>query len=847
METLSSIFNFFKKEVTSFLRNIFAVLRNFMGNISAHASGLLDLRKRIFMQNSQQGFAARSRGWTLLGFSLHNLALALSLLTLALSSKSWGQTTVTIGTGTSTATSGGSGTVSRLSPFSTYFHDGRHAYLYLASEITAAGGSAGNLTSIAFNVSFANTATMNGFNVNIKQIASSTTTIAGYETAGLTNVYSGAYAVSSAGWNQITLQSPFAWDGSTNLYIEICYDNSAYTSTSEVYGANQGTSVIRNVYAVADGNTGCSMTLTGSDKVRPNIQLVISSSCSSPTTQATTFTYSSIAEKTMTLGWTRGNGNNVMIVAKAGSAPTDPTSGTSYTANAAYASGTACGGGYVVYSGTGTSVNLTGLTGGTTYYFAAYEFNTTGTCYNMTQLTGSSATLDQETWVGGTSIAWSTASNWSSNYVPLATTNVTIPSGTTYAPTISASTLAPCKNLTINSGATLTNATTSAGGVLSIYGDLLNNGTLNHSGTIFTYMYTTSTTIGGTGVFTTFPVLIYGSINVTLSNNISIQEVSIASGSTLSLNTYTLIVTDFLTQTGTLSLGSGIVEYRGTVANHTFTDAKLTEGTGTFYYNGVTNSQTIKTGTYYNLKIATISGNTATIGSSAATTVSNDFTIVNPSTAGGIATLAYDVNVTGNTYVGNTGNALTLNMPYRIIGTGTFTMGNVAAHAINISYAHASNFALTCSVTPVFYGTVTYTSANAQKVITATSYNNLVVDLAGTKTLFGNLDVNGNLTLTAGTLDVSTFNVNLAGDLVKQSAATLTANTATFTLDGTAAQYVNVTAAAGTTACNADITFYNLVINGSDVKIYYNKTNDRKYNTNDFTVNSGKQVSFISQ
>ena len=89
-----------------------------------------------------------------------------------------------------------------------------------------------------------------------------------------------------------------------------------------------------------------------------------------------------------TLNWTRGNGDNVMVVAKASSAPSDPTSGTSYTANAAYGSGDACGGGFVVYNGTGTSVNLTNLTDGTDYYFAVYEYNNTGVCYNMSQLTG---------------------------------------------------------------------------------------------------------------------------------------------------------------------------------------------------------------------------------------------------------------------------------------------------------------------------------------------------------------------------------------------------------------------------------------------------------------------------
>lgn len=116
--------------------------------------------------------------------------------------------------------------------------------------------------------------------------------------------------------------------------------------------------------------------------------------CTPPTTQASAFTFSNLANTTMTVGWTRGNGDNVMVIARAGSAPTDPTNGTSYTANANYGSGSAVGGGYCVYNGTGTSVNLTGLAANTVYYFAIYEYATAGTCYNLTELAGSAQTAN---------------------------------------------------------------------------------------------------------------------------------------------------------------------------------------------------------------------------------------------------------------------------------------------------------------------------------------------------------------------------------------------------------------------------------------------------------------------
>ena len=114
-----------------------------------------------------------------------------------------------------------------------------------------------------------------------------------------------------------------------------------------------------------------------------------------PSSQASSFTSSSIANTSATVGWTRGNGDEVIVVAKASSAPTtDPTNGTTYAADAAFGSGDALSGGYVVYKGTGTSVSITGLTASVTYHIAVYENETSNSCnlYNSTQLTGSFTT-----------------------------------------------------------------------------------------------------------------------------------------------------------------------------------------------------------------------------------------------------------------------------------------------------------------------------------------------------------------------------------------------------------------------------------------------------------------------
>lgn len=128
------------------------------------------------------------------------------------------------------------------------------------------------------------------------------------------------------------------------------------------------------------------------------------STCTSPSTQASGFSASSVGGSSMSLNWTRGNGDGgVVILAKAYSpVNTDPTSGIIYTANSVFGSGDELGdGNFVVYHGSGTSTSITGLSTSTNYYFAIYEYNLTDVCFNKTELIGSEQTLECVYAMGG--------------------------------------------------------------------------------------------------------------------------------------------------------------------------------------------------------------------------------------------------------------------------------------------------------------------------------------------------------------------------------------------------------------------------------------------------------------
>ena len=122
-----------------------------------------------------------------------------------------------------------------------------------------------------------------------------------------------------------------------------------------------------------------------------------------PATQAAGVTFSSVGSTAMTVNWTRGNGDGVIVLMKQGTAATTaPVDGTytAYSANAVFGSGTQIDGSSVVYKGPGTSVAVTGLTASTTYYLAVYEYKGTedtsglnqGTNYKPSPATNSQAT-----------------------------------------------------------------------------------------------------------------------------------------------------------------------------------------------------------------------------------------------------------------------------------------------------------------------------------------------------------------------------------------------------------------------------------------------------------------------
>ncbi len=95
--------------------------------------------------------------------------------------------------------------------------------------------------------------------------------------------------------------------------------------------------------------------------------------------------FSNKKSTSVTLSWTKVSSDDAFIVIRQGSTTFKPNIGTLYNANSVFGSGDAVGAGnFVIYKGSGTSVNITGLSATTDYEFDMYSFSTiVGGCYNV--------------------------------------------------------------------------------------------------------------------------------------------------------------------------------------------------------------------------------------------------------------------------------------------------------------------------------------------------------------------------------------------------------------------------------------------------------------------------------
>ncbi len=159
-----------------------------------------------------------------------------------------------------------------------FSNSARHQFLYPASELLQQFPSGGEIRSISFNLAQVNTAndTMKSFEIKM-----ACTQATGFPVPGGPGWVNGAVTVFSAknvalgtaGWKTHVLDFPYNWDGTSNLVVEICFNN----NTSTLNNKMQMTPTAYNSVIYSKGNTSqCGN--TGSPVVstsRPNTKFDI--------------------------------------------------------------------------------------------------------------------------------------------------------------------------------------------------------------------------------------------------------------------------------------------------------------------------------------------------------------------------------------------------------------------------------------------------------------------------------------------------------------------------------------------------------------------------------------------
>ena len=132
--------------------------------------------------------------------------------------------TLTLGAGASTTSGSGGSGGNFVSPFSHYWGGYKAQYVVRAAELTAMGLTAGNITSLAFDVTTSSSVAYTAFSMSIAPTASTTAT-ATFLTGTFTDVYNGNLNVTTTGLNTLNFATPFNWDGTSNIVINLCWSN----------------------------------------------------------------------------------------------------------------------------------------------------------------------------------------------------------------------------------------------------------------------------------------------------------------------------------------------------------------------------------------------------------------------------------------------------------------------------------------------------------------------------------------------------------------------------------------------------------------------------------------------
>jgi len=115
-------------------------------------------------------------------------------------------------------------------PLNTFYHDARTQVIYHNAEL----GGAGPIHSLAFNVTTIPGQALSNLTIRAKHTADVSYVSPAWDDLGWTVAFRGDVSINTTGWVAFAFQTPFAYDGSNNLMIDISFDNASYSTAGRV-------------------------------------------------------------------------------------------------------------------------------------------------------------------------------------------------------------------------------------------------------------------------------------------------------------------------------------------------------------------------------------------------------------------------------------------------------------------------------------------------------------------------------------------------------------------------------------------------------------------------------------
>jgi hypothetical protein len=577
--------------------------------------------------------------------------------------------------------------------------------------------------------------------------------------------------------------------------------------------------------------------------------------------------YASILSPTaLTLGWTNQTGcfDQILIVGQATTAVTAlPTGdGTLYTANSIFSTG---GSGsnlpaneYAIYkAAAGTSVNVTGLTTGTTYFFKIFTRKgdtwSDGVIVSATPINiatgdfrsnGNGNYSSSGVWQIWNGSAWVAASNYpnsSGTAGSAGTVNVTIRNGHTITLDASRSSQA-IRNLTVEFGGKIfsNDSTYNGNRYLTIYGNISCLGTIGNGFNIYDNISFniegTQTTISGTGSFNASRLRknynTNGTTNLIIAMNTGLKfasGVGSSSGTNIYSNTnntiFNLTINENTIVTLQTSIGSSgnisIDGIDGTGSGErggkfTVNGTLTVPGTLFAFTNNATSPVTYEIGTSGIINCVNIC--TANSADSQVATGSNVAGCTVRIRNGGKLNLTGGISTDPNTYNKPFSVRTNTSSPYTFIA-GLGTTNNVFDFQTGSIFQYSSNS-----------GTMPIQSQSL-------TYSNLLITGAAVKTINSLLTVGKDISIQSpAILNSSGFNINIGGDWNNYSSIGFVEGNAIVNFNGSSSQKINSStleefsvlnisnSSTGGVELNCDVTVKNNLNLGSAGKLFFGST-----------------------